>query len=45
MATVGEVLTVRCRTKQRIVKLQDHRSDVSLPSVELKVMSLSILKR
>ena len=32
MSMVEEMLIARCRTKQCIVKLQDHRTDVSLPS-------------
>jgi len=32
MTMVEEMLIARCRTKHCIVKLQDHRSDVSLPS-------------
>lgn len=32
MTMVEEMLIARCRTKQCIVKLQDHRNDVSLPS-------------
>ena len=32
MTMVEEMLVARCRTKQCIVKLQDHRNDVSLPS-------------
>ena len=32
MTMVEEMLVARCRAKQCIVKLQDHRTDVSLPS-------------
>ena len=32
MTMIEEMLVARCRSKQCIVKLQDHRNDVSLPS-------------
>lgn len=32
LSMVEEMLIARCRTKQCVVKLQDHRTDVSLPS-------------
>lgn len=32
MTMVEEMLVARCRSKQCIVKLQDHRNDISLPS-------------
>ena len=34
MSMVEEMLIARCCAKQRIVKLQDHRTDVSLPSTQ-----------
>ena len=34
MSMVEEMLIARCRAKQCIVKLQDHRTDVSLPSTQ-----------